>query len=1017
MNRFKSPRLASLLRGVSVNQANLNRQSFRFTSQTINMSSSELTLFFKMKLSNLLVRHSLPSVGFPLALLNKHLGSLSPAEISVRLPTTVKRVIPRSLSKKQALSLAQDLTPIFRRLCSLALDEEDRETLHAQLLSALDSVAHEHTVPLKEFSLPDEDEPAAADPPWTKAKAKRVRALVARGLASKAMAFVRNETKIASGPSAEALVRKAMSAPAPALSSKVLHELFPAGIPSEYQAFGIDQVRSNLFSMNRGAAPGCSGLTVDHLQQMARASDEFLSALTELINSLVFNANQALLPSMATVRLIGIWKDSEHTAVRVIAVQEALLRLASRLVQQATKDLTLICLSRYQMGYAVPDATAAIGLCIREACSLAQTLKKRVFVAKLDLAGAFDSVPFPVIKAAASMACWPKPFQDFVALRQGRETMRYGDESLTRAVGMPQGSSDSPALFPLCLDPILRETAKDQPDLEVGTLRLPPILAYQDDVHLLSNSAKSLQAMISSFCKGAESIGMRVRPEKCWVYTNCQLGPGKLFRTPTRVGESSALRFVGWDTKGVDILGVPFGSPACTKSALSKASRNIASDMDNLVKIPNSMIPEEVKVYLTLLCVPPRMSHLLRHSPSDNLSAAQRADLVMQKSLCQILSLPATPNLCGVLTVPQRLGGWGLMVLSEAATIAPRAALLSMALCIDAQYPLHSALVSMLRLDPQALGSSLFIKSACTPTALLPLEYNNPESLASAMGTFRKLQSHAYGLLMQERTTALVKTLPETSYLRRFPARDYTWASPPKPYFPLGPALATRLSYIAGLSPAGIVRKALGHKCPIDGAVMTAAHVFVCKGTASICKTNMHDCIRATLVRSVRAIKGAMVLEEHQMPTLNKSRLDLLVEYKKRWGIDFSACEVAKDIKRQPKSILNERYNDKMRQYEGYARLFSANDPVPLEIVPLIFTSFGSPSEQALKFLKQLKEVSGREFKIKALLNKIALICAHYNHQAVNFWRASITRKLSPQSYERQTGSKWQSAFQRHSHQ
>ena len=175
----------------------------------------------------------------------------------------------------------------------------------------------------------------------------------------------------------------------------------------------------------------------------------------------------------------------------------------------------------------------------------------------------------------------------------------------------------------------------------------------------------------------------------------------------------------------------------------------------------------------------------------------------------------------------------------------------------------------------------------------------------------------------------------------------------------------------------------------------------------------MHDCIRATLVCSLR---GAMVLEEHQMPTFNRSRLDLLVEYRKRFGIDFSACEVANDIKRKPKSILNNRYNEKMRHFQGYARIFSANEQVPLEIVPLVFTSFGSPSEQALQFLKRLKVMSNGEFKVKALLNKIALICAHYNHQAVNFWRVGVTRKLSPQSYERQTGSKWQSAFQRHSH-
>ena len=984
-----------------------------------------------MKLQSLLERWGLPLIGFPLHQLGLTLGSLQPTDISVQIPRAIKRIIPRSLSKRQALSLAQTMAPIFRNLCSLALEDDQRENYHAQLLTALDSVASEHYVTPKEIAQWEEQqarehylaekEKDSSATLWTRSKAKRVRALVAKGLASKAMTFVHDETKIATGPEAELLVKKAMSARPPSLNQELLKELFPEASPAQIGGFSIETVRYALLSMNRGAAPGHSGLTIDHLQQMTTASDEFASALTALINFLVFNAKQALMPSMATVRLIGIWKNSEHTAVRVIAVQEALMRLASRLVQQVTKDLTLGCLSRFQMGYAVPDATAAIGLSIREACSLARTLRKdKVFVAKLDLAGAFDSVPFQVIQAAVSHAAWPKPLQEFVKLRQERETMHFGEELLTRAVGMPQGSSDSPAIFPLCLDPVLRIAAKDQPDLKVGPLTLPPILAYQDDVHLLSNSAAGLQAMIKAFYHACTKLGLRIRAEKCWTFEALPQLQSKrdiVFRLPDGEagGPGTCLPPISWDGAQADILGVPFGSQGRTELAYKLALENINKDMDRLLSIPSALIPEEVKVYLALLCVPPRMSHLLRHSPCADHSAALSADEKMQKSLCMILDLVPTPNLCGVLTTPQRNGGWGLLVLEEAAKVAPRSALLSMVLNIDAGYPLHSTLESLLRLDPREPGATLFVREACTPTDLLPAVYNNPQSLATALGPHVKLQSHVYGLLMTERTKDLCKNLPETSYLRRFPARDYTFASPPKPYYPLGRALATRLQYIAGVSPSGILRRTLGSKCPVDNAVMTASHVYVCKGTAAICKTNMHDCTRSQLVRSVRSIPGAMVLEEHQMPVLHNRRLDFIAEIGgTRLGADLSFCEVTSDLRRNPKSILQERYKDKLRGFQGYALQFSKPNEPRLEIAPLVFTSFGTPSDKTVDFLKRVKALSGGKFKVKSVLHKIALISAHYNHQAVNFWRAAITRKLNPQSYERQTGSKWQSAFQRH---
>jgi hypothetical protein len=769
------------------------------------------------------------------------------------------------------------------------------------------------------------------------------------------------------------------------------------------QSFSTEQVRKALNSMNRGTAPGRSGITIDHLQQMAKASDEFAHALTGLINGLVFNAKQTMAPSLAMTRLVGIWKTAEEAALRVIAIQEPILRLASRMIQQATKDLTLAALSKYQMGYAVPDATVAIGLAIRECCSQTRVSHEPIFVIKMDIAGAFDSVPFQAILAAIAMAAWPAPIQEFVRMRQERETMIFGSEQLIRMLGMPQGSSDSPAIFPLVLDPILRLVAEGVPSCKVGNLILPPIMAYQDDVYLCASDRETAQQMIDHYIRLVAHLGMRIRPEKGWSYGNRPDSPFLV--------DGNATPTISWTDSSIDILGVPFGSTEQQTEAQDRAVSLMENDMRRLHAIPNTLVPEEVKCYLAIQCVPPQLAHLLRHSPAPRNEPAIRADRTIQFMFCTILGLTPTPNLLGAITTPQRRGGWGLMALAITAKVAPRATLLSMTLTIDSEYPVQQALTGLLQSDN---SESLFVNRACEPTVHLPIEFNNPICLASAIQSIRKLQSFAYGEALEETTSRFLAQLPETAYMRRYPTRDHTFSTPPKPYFPLGSAISTRLQYMVGASHAGLLRRAVGNRCPIDNAIMTSPHALVCKGTSPITKTNMHDCIRAELVRSIRSVPGATVLEEHQMPILGKSRLDLVVDIAgKRFGIDFSACEVATDLMRRPESILRDREMAKNRKYAQYAALFNRPGEPEMKIVPLVFTSHGSPSDSAMRFLKLVKSLSNDEFSPKSTLAKIAAISAHYNHRAILSWRIAVTRRLDPQSYERPSGAKWQTAFRR----
>src|SRR5262249_28035081 len=159
------------------------------------------------------------------------------------------------------------------------------------------------------------------------------------------------------------------------------------------------------------------------------------------------------------------------------------------------------------------------------------------------------------------------------------------------------------------------------------------------------------------------------------------------------------------------------------------------------------LVPEEVKVFLTLMCVPPRMAHLLRHSPVAEDSFASQADRTILRMLCQIIGVSPNSNTVNAICVPQRSGGWGLMRLSDAASVAPRASLLTMILTINADYPVQQALSKLIDIKR---SSSVFIQRATALTAHLPVELHNLSKLAQFVRASGKLQSYAYGKQIED---------------------------------------------------------------------------------------------------------------------------------------------------------------------------------------------------------------------------------------------------------------------------
>ena len=154
--------------------------------------------------------------------------------------------------------------------------------------------------------------------------------------------------------------------------------------------------------------------------------------------------------------------------------------------------------------------------------------------------------------------------------------------------------------------------------------------------------------------------------------------------------------------------------------------------------------------------------------------------------------------------------------------------------------------------------------------------------------------------------------------------------------------------------------------------------------------------------------------QTHQIQTAQGSRPDFVVDINgERFGVDVSFCEVATDLKRNVNSILRERETLKRTTHRAFAEAFSSHNEPEMQIVPLVFTSYGTPTECSFKFFQKLKRCSGGEFSVKSVLSKIASISTNYNNRSVHSWCRSVTAKLDVQSFERSTGSHWMSGFRR----
>ncbi|GFQ89968.1 retrovirus-related Pol polyprotein from type-1 retrotransposable element R2 [Trichonephila clavata] len=169
-------------------------------------------------------------------------------------------------------------------------------------------------------------------------------------------------------------------------------------------------------------------------------------------------------------------------------------------------------MSPAQKGFSPFDGVIEHNFLLSEHLETARRDKCERFVAWLDIANAFGSIPHGVILSALRN-CGVD--QDFARLVQNiyteAATQVLTNDGPTLPIhlrsGVKQGCPLSGILFNLSIDVVLQEVQSDQESRA--------ILAFADDIVLLAKSQVDLQALLDKACARLQDLKLEVNPHKC----------------------------------------------------------------------------------------------------------------------------------------------------------------------------------------------------------------------------------------------------------------------------------------------------------------------------------------------------------------------------------------------------------------------------------------------------------------------------------------------------------------------
>ena len=267
-----------------------------------------------------------------------------------------------------------------------------------------------------------------------------------------------------------------------------------------------EEVTSVIQAMNKNGSPGWSGETAALLLLM---SDYAWTRYVQAINTLFATQHVTLATVASTV--IHIAKKDNLTeeqkadltyAWRPIAQQSVALKAASAVwVKRLEKAGLYKSLSQkgWKKGHSVTNAQSVLTNCFQAA----KIEGRQCYSAFLDLRKAYDSVNFTVLeKVMQSLGLAQEDVGLAMNMLKMQSQQCMTSEGLSGTVrpknGVAQGSAESPMLFAMLLEPLIRTLEQKYSHLgfKMGGTSIV-IQCYADDMVVLSESAEGLQTLLN----------------------------------------------------------------------------------------------------------------------------------------------------------------------------------------------------------------------------------------------------------------------------------------------------------------------------------------------------------------------------------------------------------------------------------------------------------------------------------------------------------------------------------------
>ena len=301
----------------------------------------------------------------------------------------------------------------------------------------------------------------------------------------------------------------------------------------------------NKLKNGRGSPDGCTAEMYKALPATALTSLALF--FTGLFSGVVFPGSWTTVGATLIPKVVGATCLSKFRAISCLPVAR---KLCGYLWLQMLPTLRF---DSFQCGF-IPGSHAANGVyVIKRAFELSKEWGLSLFVAQLDLKKAFDRVLHSaVINALLLQQASAQCIAVIISLlQQSTASVSLGHcraASVGMERGLPQGAPESPLLFVLITEFVLRPLLHRWRERGSGWcfsgLHISAV-CYADDIILLSLGKKDLVRMISEVIEQFASVGLEVSSEKCH-WTSYPARPQEKLRfNLAKVTWESSLIFVG----------------------------------------------------------------------------------------------------------------------------------------------------------------------------------------------------------------------------------------------------------------------------------------------------------------------------------------------------------------------------------------------------------------------------------------------------------------------------------------